>query len=166
MTQTITAPSRFQNFITIKLGTQNSAKDLLTALKTNGFLISAWAAQILKKIPLAETETEIDLVLVTVADLGFKRSASRDAIYNRAKDLGLDLCPAEAGPQLRLQYPKQPLGEWILIAMEPITGSVGALGVFLVGRRDDGQWLDTIYGDPDYEWSPGNRWVFARRKQN
>ena len=163
---TATTPREFATWKTIKIGTQKSVKDLTKALTGNGFRISDWAADILKKTTLAQTETEIELVLVTVADLGFTKATRRDAIYNRAKELGLDLVPPEVGPQLRLAYTDQPMGEWLLMGMEPIAGSGGRLRVFSVVRREDGLWLRTHYGVPGREWSPGNRWVFARRKQN
>jgi hypothetical protein len=150
----------------VSLGTQKSVEDLTKALTSNGFRISDWAAQILKKIPLATAETEIELVNVSVSDLGFERGATRAQICARAAEYGLGLVPAEVGPQLRLQYADQPFGEWLLMAMEPITDSGGRLSVFRVERDEDGQWLYTFYGSPGLEWNPGNRWVFARRKQN
>jgi len=158
------APREFKTWKTIKLGTQKSVKDLSKALTSNSFRISDWAADILKKTTLAPAETEIELVLVTVADLGFTKATRRDAIYDRAKELGLDLVPAEVGPQLRLQYLDQSMDDWMVMAMEPIAGSDGNLDVFDVARSEDGQWLGADYGDPDDEWNPGGRWVFARRK--
>jgi hypothetical protein len=159
-------PREFATWKTIKIGTQKSVKDLTKALTGNGFRISDWAGDILKKITLADAETEIELVLVSVADLGFTKATRRDAIYDRAKELGLDLVPAEAGPQLRLQYTDQPMNEWMLMAMEPITDSDGAPYVFSVGRHDDGRWLRSSDGNPGITWDPDDRWVFARRKQN
>jgi len=47
-------------------------------------------------------------------------------IYAAAKERGLELCPAEVGPQLRLQYQDQ-LDEWLVIGMEPILGPDGTL---------------------------------------
>ena len=104
------------------------------------------------------------MVVVSVAELGFKDGATREQIYARAKELGLDLCPAEVGPQLRLQYKDQPNGEWLVIAMEPITGSVGNLNLFRVRRDDSDLWLDGDYDYPDYVWDAGDRFVFSRRK--
>lgn len=163
---TAITPREFATWKTITIGTQKSVKDLTKALTGNGFRISDWAGDILKKITLADAETEIELVLASVAELGFTRATRRDAIYDRAKELGLDLVPAEAGPQLRLAYTDQPLNEWMVMAMEPITGSVGGLLVFNVAHNDDGRWLYSHSGYPDSMWYPGRRWVFARRKQN
>ena len=84
-------------------------------------------------------------------------------IHNRAKELGLELCPAEVGPQLRLQYADQPRGEWLLIAMEPITDSVGDPRIFDVELGDFGRWLDGLCGDPDGFWFGSGRFVFVRR---
>jgi hypothetical protein len=156
----------FATWKTIKIGTEKSVKDLSKALTDGGFRIGDYAAQIFKKTAIAETETEIELVLVTVAELGFTKATRRDAIYNRVKELGLDLVPAEVGPQLRLAYTDQPLNEWMVMGMEPIADSDGYLHVFSVEHDVDGRWLRTRYGSPGHEWGPDRRWVFARRKQN
>lgn len=110
------------------------------------------------------TEEEVELVIVAVAELGFKEGATLRDIYERAASLGLGLCPAEVGPQLRLQYKNQPEDEWLRVAMEPITDSGGDLDVFGVGRGHVGLWLHGSDGHPDIFWSPGDRWVFVRRK--
>ena len=57
--------------------------------------------------------------------LGFPNGATLKEIYAKAKDLGLELCPAEVGPLLRLNYPDQPNGEYLRIAMETINDSDG-----------------------------------------
>lgn len=160
-------PQDFQTWRTIKLGTGlKTADDFRKALKKVGG-IGDWADDILGKpaFTASDTESKVELVVRSVEELGFKDGATREEIYNRAKEIGLDLCPAEVGPQLRLQYKDQPKGEWLLIAMEPITDSDGGLYVFGVGRRDDGmQWLRGYYGSSDFFWHGNFRWVFLRRK--
>ncbi len=152
----------------IKLGTGlKDADDFRKALKKADCNIGDWGNDILGKpaFTVSPEETEVELVVVSVAELGFKEGATCADIYKRAQELGLDLCPNEVGPQLRLQYKDQPKGEWLLIGMEPITGSDGHLFVFSVGRHDGGrQWLDGDYGKPDFFWYAGYRWVFLRRK--
>ena len=150
---------------TIKLGTGlKTADDFRRALKDDGFNISDWASDILGKpaFKAADEDTEVDLVKVTVAELGFKNGARHNQIYERAKELGLGLCPPEVGPQLRLQYQDQPNGEWILVAMEPIVDSDGDPYVFRVARHGSGLWLDSDWGSPGSFWDPGPRWVFCR----
>ncbi len=152
----------------IKLGTGlKDADDFRKALKKADCNIGDWSNDILGKPAFAVSpeETEVELVVVSVAELGFKEGATRADIYKRAQELGLDLCPNEVGPQLRLQYKDQHKGEWLLIGMEPITGSDGRLRVFIVGRYDHGKrWLGGRNGGPVYFWDAGYRWVFLRRK--
>lgn len=74
----------------------------------------------------AKKQEEVDLVVVSVGELGFKDVALYKDICARAAEFGLDLCPAEVGPALRLAYDDQPLGEWLYIAMEATTDSGGA----------------------------------------
>jgi hypothetical protein len=68
------------------------------------------------------TRTDVDLV-VSVSELGFDDSTSIADIYRRAGELGLELCPAEVAPLLRLQYVNQPIGEFFNVAMRPIAFS-------------------------------------------
>ena len=113
---------------------------------------------------VATEETELDLVVVSVAELGFKNGATREQIYSRAEERGLDHCPAEVGPQLRLQYADQPKGEWLVVGMEPITDSGGDLELFGVERGDSGLWLSSCFDDPGGVWSSDDRFAFSLRK--
>lgn len=152
---------------TIQLGTGlQTADDFRKAVKLAGMKIGDWANDILGKPAFTATtsETEVELVVASVAELGFKDGATRKDIYVRAQELGLDLCPPEVGPQLRLQYTDQPKGEWLVIAMEPITDSDGNLSLFFVERDDDVRWLYALSGSPDHFWHGSSRFVFLRRK--
>ena len=153
---------------TIRLGTGlRTAGDFRQTLMTVGIRIGEWANNILGQpaFKASETEEEVNLVVVSVSELGFKSGgATRKDIYARAQALGLTLCPAEVGPQLRLQYQDQPKGEWLYIAMEPIAGSGGSLSVFSVGHSGSGRWLDSGHGSPDYFWDGDDRFVFVLRK--
>lgn len=131
-------------------------------LEKAGFKVGTYAAQILEKVTFKKQTVE--LVVKTVRELTGKDSATRSEIYEAALKQGLDLCPAEVGPALRLAYKDQPNGEWILVGMEPITDSGGDLDVFRVERDGDARWLDGDYGLPDIVWGADYRWVFVRRK--
>ena len=107
---------------------------------------------------------EATLIRLTVADLGFKSSATTDQIYERAQILGLELCPADTGPNYRLKYQNQPLNEWIYMGMKQISVSDGNPLVFELGRNDDGLWLYGPWASPGNEWNPDDEFVFRLRK--
>jgi len=156
----------FNVWKTIKLGNYKNADEFRKALKKNGFKTGDWANDILDKpaFTVAGAEEEIQLVNVSVADLGFKNGATYKGICAKAKELGLELCPNEVGPQLRLQYKDQPKGEHLCIAMEPITDSGGRLNIFDVAHDDDDLWLYGSLGYSVYFWRASHRFVFRLRK--
>jgi len=160
----------FKVWKTIKLGTDlKTAYDFRRVLKDNGFKMDDYVFDILSNpdfTKMATKETEIDLFNVSVADLGFEREATREQIHIRAKKHGLTICPAEVGPQLRLQYKDQPNGECLHIAMEQvigINGSASYTSLFKV-ESDSGLYLSCYSASPACVWSANSRFVFSRRK--
>ena len=86
-------------------------------------------------------------------------------IIVKAKEFGLELCPAELGVQLRLQYNDQPNNEWLRVAMEPIVDSGGGLHVFHLGRNASELWLRRGSGSPGVVWSADSKFVFVRSRK-
>ncbi|MFH1129199.1 MAG: hypothetical protein V1686_00470, partial [Patescibacteria group bacterium] len=125
MSMVAKAKPAFPIFKTVTLGVHKSVEAYRKALSEAGFRIGDWASDILNKIKVSQNQVQLDLVKVTVKDLGFVEATSLKQIYAKAKKLGLNLCPNEVGPALRLAYPDQPNGERIRIAMEPISDSDG-----------------------------------------
>lgn len=154
-----------QTWKTISLGTANlkSAGDLRKLTKEANLIITEEADIFLDKIDFSEikTETKVDLVLLTVADMGFRDGTFGKDIYQKAKELGLKLCPAETGPQLRIQYPDQKFYENLVIGMVPIKDSAGELTIFSVDHTYRGVELNTHWGDPKGFWN-GPKWVFCK----
>jgi hypothetical protein len=143
-----------------------TAKQLESSLASEGFRIGDWARSMLRSrdfTTLPEEQT-LNLVRVKVADLGLAGNPTTDQIYAKANDLGLDLCPAEVGPQLRLAYKDQPMDEWLYVGMKQITDSDGNPDVFGLGRDDDGLWLHDDWASPDGTWGPRSEFVFSLRK--
>ena len=156
----------FNVWKTIKIGTFKNAKELRKALKKNGFGISDKAKDILGKpaFIVAVVEEEIQLVNVSVADLGYKSGATYKDICAKAKELGLEFCPNEIGPQLRLQYKNQPKGEDLYIAMEPISDSGGDFRIFNVGHGGGDLWLGGSIGYSDIFCDANHHFVFCLQK--
>ena len=146
---------------TVNIGGTTAAK-LRDATKGVGMRVSDWAFDLMTKIRFAGEVRQVKLYRVTLRELGFTEKATKDEIYARALSLGYILLPEEVGPQLRLQYPEQPKGEYLWVATEPITGSDGYPDVFNVDRDVDGRWLNGNYVNPDNTWNPDDSWVFGR----
>src|SRR3989344_1471412 len=153
----------FQTWRKLQIGLLRLVRSYSELLTEDSFRVSEFASQIVKKMKLVKGPTTLELVGVSVAELGFVEGATFAQIIELARQLGLELCPAEVGPALRLAYKDQPKGEWLRIAMEPVAGSDGRLFVFFVGCDDDGLWLRTLWFYPRNVSGPGPRWVFVRK---
>jgi hypothetical protein len=123
---------------------------------------------------------EVKTVVVCVAELGFAEGAltreiigsdeDRDLFGNaapftggRGTRLGLELCPPDLGPHLRLQYEDQPPDERLYIAMKPINSADGEPRIFVVANNADGLSLDAVRSRPDDEWAADDKLVFCLR---
>lgn len=143
-----------------------TAKDLEKELKEKKINISDYIKDMIasKEFTTQKNPEQTDLVRLTVKDLGFPGGATTKEIYQRAEELGLELCPAEVGPHLRLKYQDQPLNEWIFIGMKQIAGRDGYPNVFGLARYGGGLWLHDDWARPDDRWFPELRFVFRLRK--
>ena len=110
-----------------------------------------------------------NLIKLKVQDLGFKKNPTTDQLYFRAEELGLELCPPEIGPHLRLSYNEvfkreQAKGEYLRIGMKQITDSSGNPDVFGVYcDRDGEQWLNDDWAEPEHRWDLEIGFVFTRK---
>jgi hypothetical protein len=73
------------------------------------------------------------------------------------------LCPAEVAPELRLQYPDQPIGEFLHIAMWPVVTANGDLVGLSVGNGGVGLLLIGRNARLNFIAPPSSRFVFVRR---
>jgi len=115
---------RFSTWRTTTLGSHKGVDSYRDALDAAKMKIGDAADEILGRpaFHYMREKTEVELTLVSVAELGVETESPLSEVYQRATQLGLALCPPEVGPQLRLDYRDQPVGESLLIAMEPRTG--------------------------------------------
>src|SRR5262245_29842782 len=119
----VNRPAHFQIWRTITLGSYKGGDAYRDALDIAKIKIGDSADEILGRpaFAYARTKTGVELVVLSAADLGVaSESSSLADVYERARQVGLELCPAEVGPQLRLDYRNQRLGEALDIAMEPV----------------------------------------------
>jgi len=155
----------FKIWKTITLGIYKSVKAYRKALIKAGFGISHRVSGILNKIRVSQSRVQLDLVNLSIAELGFNEITRRDKIYVRAKKRGLELCPAEVGLALRLACPDQSSGEW-LVAMKPIPDSGSSdLWIFrvacIVTSIENARWLHVSSDDPDDLFDLDDRFIFV-----
>jgi len=112
-------------------------------------------------LPVAQI---LDTVILTLNQMGLSGDPTTDQIYERAQELGLYFCPAEVGPQYRLQNTDQQMGKWVCVGMKQITGSDGDPSVFILERDEDGLWLYDFWALPGSLWSPNDEFIFSLRK--
>jgi hypothetical protein len=156
---------------TITLGTYPTVNAIRSAIDDSPYPIglgdSVDEAMGRPAFAFTKTKLELDLVLVSVADLGFAEDgASLLDVYHRAIAIGLELCPPDLGPALRLSYLDQPRGEFLHIAMRPVARYSGELVDFTLGN--DGMKLLLVGGDgrPQVVLPGTVRFVFVRPRSD
>lgn len=118
----------------------------------------------------------LQTIELTVEDLGFLEGANTTQIYKRAGELGLELCPLELGPYLRLEYLDQlegysvnplqqqqaPSGS-ITIASEVLTEDPEFPKGFYIRRINGVLWLRGYCADYLHVWNPNDHFIFCQK---
>jgi len=160
---------KLEVFKTIKLGSiLKTAFDFENVFSDFGYSMDELTKSMMTQFnfTVSTERKEVDLVIVTAAQIGFEGKASLRDLWAKAKTLGLQLCPAEVGPMLRFQYPKQPEGEWLRIAMQPLPDSNGDLRFFVVASGSSGPIFTSCYGGPEEFFSSKFQWVFIQPRES
>jgi hypothetical protein len=152
---------------TIILGNYPSALALRDALTERNVQIGDLAAEMLR-LPTFELFSpygSMDLSVVAVSQLvpGSNRVTFAN-IHAHALEAGLYLCPPEVAPQLRLQYPDQKIGEYLLVGMKPLPIASGSVACFVVGNGGAGLLIIGRFAEPRLTISSRSKIVFALRQ--
>jgi hypothetical protein len=160
----VTKTAHLQIWRTITLGSYKGVDAYRDALDISKIKIGDSADEILGRpaFPYARTKTNVELAVLSAADLGVESDqASLAEVYQRARQAGLELCPAEVGPRLRLDYSNQPLGEALDIAMEPVATYGGEPTILTLANWGTGFLLIGRDGRPESLVFRKSRFVFA-----
>jgi len=120
-------------------------------------------------------EFAIEIVCMSVAELGFPEGAAYDQLVARARDRGLGECPLELGPHLRLQFWNQPEGSVgfpatehrappgsITVASSPLDKLDETPKGFYLRRINGVLWLRGYWSSADTGWRAEDVLAFAR----
>ncbi|MGG5791473.1 helicase [Bacillus cereus] len=152
---------------------------LIQKLQQYSILMNEYGERLLAddKFTTSNTKYSLKTVELTVIDLGFPDGATTDQLFKRASELGLELCPLELGPQLRLEYLEQPEGYLgtasqqhqapsgsITIASEILTKDDDFPKGFYLRRINGVLWLRGYIADHLHVWKPEDHFIFVKQK--
>jgi len=159
---------------TAETGEFKTPEELIAAYEEAGgkYYDRFYPTDLLSRVKLTQEKgSMIESYRVTPSDLGHTENRTRrDTIYAEAGHLGFGQLIQEYGALLALKLARQlketgtcdlEIGEWFVVATEPIVGSDGRLRLLVVKRHEDGVYLDWYYGYPDYEWDPDSQFLFV-----
>lgn len=152
---------------TITVGNFRTVYALRDTLRQRDIWIGDLAAEMLRlpTFRLNLSTVSIDLSVVAVSQLGLGSNRATFAeVHAHAMELGLDLCPPEAAPQLRLQYPDQEVGEYLVIGMKPLPTARGSDACFVVGNGGAGLFIIGRSAGTDATVPSRSRFVFVLRR--
>jgi hypothetical protein len=144
----------------IDLGTFSAKDDLLGALCHDPLNVSNLGVLAIRRpeFVLESEQTTVELVGLTFPEMGFPDGAFYGDMMNWGAAVGLKPCRPEVGPQYRLSYQDQPIGEWHRFAMEPIMDEDDRPQIWRVGHEKEGKnrevglWLCTAHGHAHHFW--------------
>lgn len=161
---------------TVRIGGMGKS-ELLAELQRNGIQLNDYARILFAHsgFTTASATSDVATVELAVRNLGYARGATIAQLHERAIDLGLELCPLELGPHLRLQVLDQPEGHRghppsshkappgsVTVASRPLTDEHETPKGFYLRRIDGVPWLRGYRCALDDLWSPEDRLVFCR----
>ncbi len=161
--------------VNIAYGGMNS-RQLLEVLKANYVQLNASAIALFEHPNLVTStqQSQLEVVQVLVADLGFANGATTQDIYAQAKLHGLALCPIEFAAYYRLVYLEQPDGfigfaktqhrappGSVTVAAEAISPDDTVPKGFYLRHIEGLLWLRGYHCDAAHVWSPEDVFAFA-----
>jgi hypothetical protein len=147
----------------IKIGGK-TVKELRSELEKKEIYISSWGQELLDSndFKAVSSPEHTDLISLSVGDFRFNKAPTTDEIYQRAEEYGLELCPAEAGPEFCLSYTGN---DHMLIGMKQIASRDGYPLVFELRKNGGRLGLDARSVDHDSMWTSASRFIFCRHKK-
>ncbi|WP_404406952.1 helicase [Jeotgalibacillus malaysiensis] len=147
--------------------------ECIQKLNASSIRLNEYAEKLLfdEKFLISEAEYSLDTVELTVQSLGFLEGANTSDLFKGAGKLGLNLCPVELGPFLRLAYTDQteqvsnvqnqaPSGA-ATIASEPLYDHDDFPKGFYLRRIDGELWLRGYTADHLHVWNPEDVFIFC-----
>jgi hypothetical protein len=161
--------------VTVRYGGMNLI-ELLEALNAQHIQLNASATALFEHPDFVTSalQSQLEVVQVSVANLGFTSGATTPDIYVQAKLHGLALCPTEFAAYYRLGYLEQPEGSIgfattqhcappgsVTIASAAISPDDTVPKGFYLRRIEGALWLRGYHCDAEHIWNPQDVFAFG-----
>ncbi|OZU88653.1 helicase [Virgibacillus indicus] len=152
---------------------------LLQKLQQHSILMNKLGERLFadNKFIISDTIYSVRAVELKVRDLGFPEGATIPQLFKKANQVGLELCPLELGPHLRLEYLDQPEGHSgkpscrhrapygsVTIASEILSDDVYFPKGFYLRRIEGVLWLRGYIADHLHVLDPDDHFVFCQNE--
>ena len=105
---------------------------------------------------------KVQLVKVTLSDLGMDNPCSFQEVVNRASTLGLRICPLYCAAFLRLEYLDQPEGPYLTVASAKPEIDENYPNGFYIRNFNKILWLRGYRATDFCEWPMDNEFLFLK----
>ena len=154
-----------------------SRSELLAALREHNIQLNQYAEALFddRRFTTLRRQHVVEIVALSVAELGFGEGATYGQIIARALESGWVECPLELGPHLRMQFPDQPDGAdgkplthgrappgSITVASPPLDDSDETAKGFYLRRVESVLWLRGYRSWSGHIWGPEDVFVFSK----
>ncbi len=139
-----------------------SKEQLLQQLSETGIQFNKYANTLFEHpqfSPPSEVK-KINLVKITLSDLGLNDSCSADEFSDRATMLRLKRCPLYLAAFLRLEYLNQPDGPYLTVASHKLNEDENFPNGFYLRNFENALWLRGYRADGFSDWPGSNEFVF------
>jgi len=142
--------------------------DYLDALSREGFRVSDWIDDVVRKpgFRVNDVTWPLPLVRVRLDQLGFSAPTTLEEVYRVMIGRGYENPPPEAALALRFVYPEQPVGEWLRVAtpMNAMVDRDGVPHLPKLGHALGKYFLETYWSYPGAVFHPHNEFVLVDRR--
>lgn len=160
----------------VKVGGHTKSQ-LIQNLKQGSILLNEFAEKLFAddKFTVSDEKYSVSTVELKVRNLGYSEGATIPQIYKKANQLGLELCPLELGPYLRIEYLDQPEGNSntyqqnkapygsITVASKILTDDHNFPKGFYLRKIDGTLWLRGYVCDDTHIWEPDDHFIFVKQ---
>lgn len=122
--------------------------------------------RILSSMKVSGEEVMLDLVRMTLEQLGFSSGGMRKKVFERILEWGGELVPTEAAAALALRHQEPEDGQQSYFVMEPVIDEHEGPIVLTLSKDGNTPWLGFRQAAPEDVWDdPKDRVIFAKPRQ-